>query len=68
MEGMAALARMVVVVGVPLVLLAPALGPALVLVPVLVAVLNFGAACVVTVVTGVRSRSRSLRPVGASVP
>ena len=68
MEGMAAPARMVAVVGMPLVLLASALGLALVLVPVLVMVLGFGAACVVTVVAGVRSRSCSLLPVGASVP
>ena len=68
MEGKATLARAVAAVGVPLVLLASVLGLALVLVPVLVPVLDFGVACAVTVVAGVRSRSRSLRPVGAPVP
>ena len=68
MEGETALARTVAAVGVPLVLLASVLGLALVLVPVLVPVLDFGVACAVTVVAGVRSRSRSLRPVGAPVP
>ena len=67
MEGKATLARAVAAVGVPLVLLASALGLALVLVSVLVPMLDFGAACVATVAVGVRSRSRSLRPVGASV-
>ena len=63
-----ALARVVAAAGVPLVLLASALGLTLVLVPVLVPVLDVGAACVATVAVGVRSRSRSLRSVGASVP
>ena len=66
-EGKAALARTAAAVGVSLVLLASALGLALVLVPVLVSVVDFGAACVAIVVAGVRFRSRSLRPVGASV-
>ena len=68
MEGKVALARTVAAVGVLLVLLASVLGLALVLVSVPVPVLDFGAACAVTVVAGVCSRSRSLRPVGASVP
>ena len=67
MEGRTALVRAVAAAGVPLVLLASALGLALVLVSVLVPVLDFGAACVATVAVGVRSRSRSLQPVGASV-
>jgi len=68
MEGKVALARTVAAVGVLLVLLASVLGLALVLVSVPVPVLDFGAAFAVTVVAGVCSRSRSLRPVGASVP
>ena len=68
MEGKVALVHTVAAVGVLLALLASALGLAPVLVLVPVPVLDFGAACFVTVVAGVRSRSRSLRPVGAPVP
>ena len=68
MEGRGALARTVPAGGVLLVLSASVLGLALVLVPVLVPVPDFGVARVVTVVAGVLRRSRFLRPVGASVP
>ena len=68
MEGKVALARMVAAVEVLLAMLASVLGLALVLVPVPMPVLGFGAAFAVTVAAGVRSRSLSLRPVGASVP
>ena len=62
-----ALTRKVSAAGVLLVLSASVLGLALVLVPVPVPVPDFGVARVVTVVAGVRFRSRSLRPAGASV-